>query len=277
MWGVSTGFLANAGAEEWTLESNTNDIAVYTRPFEGSDINEFKGVATLNAGIEVLLALLQDVGAQTEWMERCLKSEIVEKINEFERIVYNVTDVPWPFSDRDVVVKQNVKVDKKGRLIISFSSTNSELVPVNKNRIRMKTLKGEWIFELLDRNHTKVTYSIKTNPGGSLPAFMVNYASAKIPYKTLSGMKRMVTKQKYIKAAKRIKSDHNSMAVQIIHGRVNYLLKGIIDDNALAALLQREKRIIEILFETDNNKKEDIIKYVHDHYSNDKGIWQKSN
>jgi len=48
----------------------------------------------------------------------------------------------------------------------------------------------------------KLKYTLKSNPGGSIPKFIVKQRSTDIPCKTLLGLKKMVKKDKYRETTK---------------------------------------------------------------------------
>jgi len=51
-----------------------------------------------------------------------------------------------------------------------------------------------WIFENLDTKKTKVTYQMHAEPGGSLPAWLINSSVVDPPYKTLINLKAYTEK-----------------------------------------------------------------------------------
>ena len=198
-------FSIQAGAN-WKLVINKNGIKVYTRPVVGSDLDEFKGITVVNASIDVIGEVLKDVPAQPEWMGDCIVARVVKRLAGDDVIVYNVTNAPWPVSDRDVIVKSKTVLEyKSGRVIIYMKAVKIPLVPIRKDRIRMTELTGNWILHYISRNKTSVLYQVRTNPAGSIPAVIANLTSKNIPFKTLTGMKKIVKKKKYIDRAAKAK------------------------------------------------------------------------
>jgi len=66
----------------------------------------------------------------------------------------------------------------------------------------MPEISGKWVLTPINRDHTRAVYTVKSNPGGSLPKSLANLKSKDIPYNTLMGLKMMVKKDKYKKADK---------------------------------------------------------------------------
>jgi hypothetical protein len=197
---MPAGVMAASG---WKLAIQKDGIEVSTRPVKGSDLDEFMGTADIDASIDVVYAVIKDVPAATQWMADCKENREIRKIDEYTSVQFNVTKAPWPVSDREALCLVTEKKDEKtGKITFEFHETNDPPVPIGKGNVRMPEISGQWVLIPINRDHTKVIYTAKSNPGGSLPKSLANLKSKEIPYNTLLGLKMMVKKDKYKKAAK---------------------------------------------------------------------------
>jgi hypothetical protein len=190
-------------ANDWKLAKQKDGIEVSTRPVKGSDFDEFMGSADIDASIDVVVAVLKDIPAATQWMADCKENREIRKIDEHTSVQFNITKAPWPVADREslCIVTEN-KDEKTGKITFAFHETNDPSVPVGKGNIRMPEISGQWVLTPINKDHTRVLYTVKSNPGGSLPKLLANSKSKDIPYDTLMGLKMMVKKDKYKKVAK---------------------------------------------------------------------------
>jgi hypothetical protein len=190
-------------ASDWKLAIQKNGIDVSTRPVKGSDFDEFMGSADIDASIDVVVAVLKDIPAATQWMADCKENREIRKIDANTSVQFNITKAPWPVSDREALCIVTEKKDEKtGTITFEFHQTDDPSVPIGKGNVRMPEISGQWVLTPINQDHTKVIYTVKSNPGGSLPKSLANMKSKDIPYNTLMGMKMMVKKDKYRKAAK---------------------------------------------------------------------------
>ena len=190
-------------AGDWKLAIQKDGIEVSTRPVKGSDLDEFIGTADIDASIDVVYAVIKDIPAATQWMADCKESREIRKIDEYTSVQLNVTKAPWPVWDREALCLVTEKKDEKtGKITFDFHETNDPSVPVGKGNVRMPEISGQWILIPVNRDYTKAIYTAKSNPGGSIPKAIANLKSKEIPYNTLLGLKMMVKKDKYKKAAK---------------------------------------------------------------------------
>ncbi len=190
-------------AGDWKLAIQKNGIEVSTRPVKGSDFDEFMGSTDIDASIDVVVEVLKDIPAATQWMADCKENREIRKIDENTSVQFNVTKAPWPVSDREALCIVTEKKDEQtGTITFAFHETDDPSVPIGKGNVRMPEISGQWVLTPINQDHTKVVYTVKSNPGGSLPKALANMKSKDIPYNTLMGMKMMVKKDKYKKAAK---------------------------------------------------------------------------
>ncbi|HYA14452.1 MAG TPA: START domain-containing protein [Syntrophales bacterium] len=183
---------------EWKLALQRDGIEVSTRAVAGSDLDEFIGSTVIEASVNVIETVIDDVPAAPQWMADCREAKIIRKIDQNSHVVLNVTKTPWPVWDREtLLVSMKQKDAKTGTVIFAFHSINDPAVPVGKKNVRIPSVDGQWILSPVDEGHTKVTYTVKSNPGGFIPNFISQRTSWNIPYKTLLGLRKMVKKDKY--------------------------------------------------------------------------------
>ncbi len=176
--------------ESWKLVKSKGSINVYTKPIPGSKFKEFKGVAYINASMEKINKIIDNISGLTKWMPNCIISKTIKKNSENHIILYQELKSPWPVSNRDFVVESFIK-KTPGKIIRTLKAINYPAVPVKKGKIRITDMKGRWILTKKGDNKTLVVYQVKSNPGGTLPASIANLASKDLPYKAIQGLRNM--------------------------------------------------------------------------------------
>lgn len=185
----------------WELVRDKSGIKVYSRNLEHSRYKEFKGEIFLDTPFPAVLGLLNDVEACQYWIHLCMQAKILKENNGeagFERIIYQITDLIFPAKNRDNIYKATViwRQDKKSVLI------RLESLPeyfAETSYIRVKESYGEYLAEHLDNGLVKLTWKHFVDPGGRLPAFIVNSLSVNIPFKSLRNFRERVELPQYQK------------------------------------------------------------------------------
>jgi uncharacterized membrane protein len=170
---------------EWKLEKSGKGITVYTRQIPETSIKEFKAEITIKANIGDLEDALRHVEDHHEWMTS-VESVAVLK-DQPEILQYNM-HLPFPFTDRYVVLESNI-ISKNGTCRVNLEY--SEFPPGEiDDRVKIEFLKGYWLFTMIDNNTTSVIYQFVSDPGGSLPDWLVNSFIVKNPYATLGNLRK---------------------------------------------------------------------------------------
>lgn len=198
---ASLAFAATVSDVEWQLVENEDGILIYVRPSTGCAFNTVKGVTVINAPIDVLGMVLQDIPSFPLWMSDCKSSPILEKTGRNDYIFYYLQAMPWPAQDRETVLRAQTHIDwEAGYFEIDFKSIDYPIPGEAGTNVRM-TVNGRFLLEYLGPGKTQVTYAIQADPGGYMPAVVSNMISRKVPRETLSGMRVMAGKQKYFHLA----------------------------------------------------------------------------
>lgn len=100
-----------------------------------------------------------------------LKSRTIVQESADERVTYEQITPPI-VSNRDYVVRARRLVEGAS-CRMTFEAAN-ELGPKSPDGwVRVSKLRGYWLFEPVEGGKTKLTYVVFTDPGGSIPAFLV--------------------------------------------------------------------------------------------------------
>lgn len=194
-----------AADSAWESVSDQDGVAVERRAVEGSALKEFRGRGTIAAPLAAILAVFNDVDRATEWMDSCARSSLVDDRGERQKVVYNRTRAPWPVSDRDAVLRNDLLFDEaQGRVRIEFSSVDDPKMPPVKGVVRMPYLRGHW-YLWPTATGTRVEYQVHADPGGALPNWLVNYVSRELPRKTILGLAAQVKRRSYPEVERRIR------------------------------------------------------------------------
>ena len=202
---VALGTSALDAAGEWTLRKNADGIACYTKSQEGLELDQFKGVGVINARLENVASVFRDVPSYTQWMFNCREIRTLQDTGNDRLIVYYVNRSPWPVADRDAVIRSSVSQNEKNGTGIVLIESIQHGHPSPGGRVRMPFLRALFILEYVDREHTRVIFDIKANPGGSIPAALVNTFTRDHPYHTIMGLRRVVAQPKYAELGKTAK------------------------------------------------------------------------
>jgi hypothetical protein len=171
-------------AKDWHLVKQKNGIEVFTAPGGHDGLKQIKVMAEMSGSLQRVKEIFSNIPLQESWVFATRKSYLVKKPDENSMLYYNETGLPWPASNRDVVIRMVIEKDASHKSLQIRQEAEPGNLPVNKGLVRVQHLSGHWIFTETGNNKLKTVYFLDVDPGGSLPAWVVNLFIAKGPYET---------------------------------------------------------------------------------------------
>ncbi len=179
--------------DSWQPLLTQDGVSVEERTAPGRALPELRATVEIDAAIFEVLAVIADVPRQPEWVHDCVAARIVRVLGPDVALIYNRTGVPWPASDRDVLLHSELKlVAASTHAAVLLASTTDPNVPPVDGVVRMPRLVGGYDLVSLAPTRTRVTYRIDIDPGGSLPTWLVTRTSRETPLGTLLGLRKQV-------------------------------------------------------------------------------------
>jgi len=178
--------------ENWNLAKEKNGISVYTRMLNSERYKQVRVICEFNGPIEKLIKILQDVDNHKNWVYKTPVSYLISKKNADTLYFYSEISLPWPASHRDASVELAVAKDSLNKNAIITVRSFPKLVPYKANIIRVPYSLGLYKLNSLPNNKIKIDYTLSVNPGGTLPAWLVNYTATIGPYQTFVNLKEIV-------------------------------------------------------------------------------------
>ncbi len=184
-------------ASGWNLARDESGISIYTRESPGRVLKQQRGEMVIRSTPAALVALIMDVGACSEWVDRCQQSELLSAPGRWPARVHTIIRLPWPFASRDVVFEADIRRNpESGVTEIAVHDIGGDVAP-DSHRVRMPELAGSWRFTPLADDTVRVEYEVRADPGGYLPGWVANMAAVGAAYRTLARMRDLAQKPRY--------------------------------------------------------------------------------
>lgn len=175
-------------AQEWELKKIGDGIRVYTGLKQGSDFKSFKAEMKVNAEIDQVKYILQNVDLYPNLFPDTKELKVLKRPNDSTLIQYSHTETPWPIDDRDGVYQVRFKKRADG----GFEALGEALpnyLPEKEDIVRIKKTNSIWVVIPQKDGMIKITYIVSAEPGGNLPDWLVNSAIVDIPFNTFTNLK----------------------------------------------------------------------------------------
>ncbi len=184
--------------EEWTLRLESEGIRVYSRLAPHSSITEVRLEARVQASLTAIAAVLMDVDRYSEWIASISTSQLVARLSDRELVYYFRSELPWPFSDRESYAHMHSWQDPDTKTLYNRSNIWAAAPPpTDENVVRMPVFEAEWRCRPLPDGSVAITYHLRSDPGGALPAWLINAKLVENPLRSLKALRRRLTQPRY--------------------------------------------------------------------------------
>ena len=183
---------------EWTLVSTSDNVALYRRPRPGAGHYESRAIGEIAASTAVVHAVIDDAESYSRFMPYTVECRVLKRETD-SALIYQRISAPL-VSDRDYIlrVRTSSRTVEGGTSYLSRWETENALGPVERRGIiRVKLCEGGWLLEPTGPNATRATYSVYTDSGGVIPAFIKNTGSQIAIRKIFTAIRNQVRDPKY--------------------------------------------------------------------------------
>jgi carbon monoxide dehydrogenase subunit G len=178
---LAFGLPASAIAAEdagWALVVERNGIEVYARALPGSAVKEVRATTEIAVPPAQVFAILLDSDKFVEFMPYIVEVRTVARDSPAVWYLYQRISPPF-VSNRDYTLRhQSFEEPQRGRYELRWEAANGHGPAARGGVVRVEICAGSYIVEGLDGGaRTRLTYQLHTDPGGSLPKWVINLAN----------------------------------------------------------------------------------------------------
>jgi uncharacterized protein YndB with AHSA1/START domain len=159
----------------WEPVKETGTVRVFAREVAGARVREVKAEIVIAAPPPRVLAVLEDVEHYVEFMPYMTEARVLRRF-EGGHIEYQHIDPPF-VDERDYAMEMRITTQPDGTILRRWTEANDEAPPPAAGRVRVPVNRGAWTLAPLAGGRTALTYQVFSDPGGSLPAWLVNKAN----------------------------------------------------------------------------------------------------
>jgi hypothetical protein len=184
-----------AAAQDWESVSNRQGINVTWRKVPDSKLREIRATGIVDFSAERLFTALADAERFPEIMPPTEALKILHR--QGTTLWMHVVISPPLVSRRDYCVRGTYERLPDGSLLNRWVQTDEYCPPPLKGIVRMTHTEGRWQLMPRDGGKTEVLYQGITDPAGSLPAWIVNRATARSMTDMFGALRKAAAQPRY--------------------------------------------------------------------------------
>jgi len=180
-------FLLQASDDDWKLRKDKNEIQVFTKKLETSNIYKYMVKTKIQASVQEVYEQVIDFNENLKYMELADSLAFLDHQKNKRYINYMRFDMPWPVTNREMVMDMHVEILEDRIRLVSDDLPN--YVEKNEEYVQIEDFHEEWtIKKSRDTDKTQITIVGWVNPGGNIPTWIVNLFSVSTPFRFISGI-----------------------------------------------------------------------------------------
>jgi len=187
---VATGFCQN----KWKLSKDKDGIKVFQAENPKSKFKSIRVECTLPGTFEKLIAAVTDIEHLKDWVYNTKSSYLIKKISAYDLYYYTEISIPWPMSNRDVVVHLKIARDSSQNVVKILATNENRVSPEKDGKVRVVYYLTNWYVTMPTTKTISIIYTFEADPGGNLPAWLVNSFADKGPYESFKKLSDILKK-----------------------------------------------------------------------------------
>lgn len=181
---------------EWKRVAAREGISVYAKEVRDTKIKAMKAECVLNAGVDEVIALLMDVEAAGQWVCHTKSCKLIKRVSDTELFYHTEVSLPWPLDNRDFVTHLKVVKREKREVVTVEAPAVPGIMPSREGIVRISTSVNRWLIRPLPNGKVWVEYTLQVDPGGHIPAHVVNMFACRAPIETFRNMRKVLAERK---------------------------------------------------------------------------------
>jgi hypothetical protein len=184
----------------WKLKTDKDEVQVYIKAEENSSYKSVKTVTTMRTTLSAVSAILLDVLKTPDWVYGTKQCSLLKKESPTSLYYYAEMGMPWPVSNRDFVIRISLSQNPQTKVVTVIATNLPTYIPEKDGIVRIQRSSGRWTISPVGNGMVRVEYILQIDPGGSLPASIVNMFSYNGPFQSFKNLRVQVNKPEYAKA-----------------------------------------------------------------------------
>jgi hypothetical protein len=178
----------------WKLSKDKDGIQVYQKDSKNSNFKSIKVECTLEGSFDKLIAIINNISHYKDWVFNNKTTSLLKRISAYEFYYYTEAYLPWPLDNRDAVMHTRITRDSLNRFIKINSTASPNFIPSKSGKVRISRSDINWHVTRPSSNSIHIVYTFETDPGGNVPAWLVNNFADKGPYESFKKLAELLKK-----------------------------------------------------------------------------------
>ena len=141
--------------------------------------------------------VIKDFQNLKNWVRNLSVTKDLGRPESDTEIRYLEIDMPWPISNRDAITRSSFTYNPLNKSVKVNITSAENHIPVKDGIVRVRDSKGYYLIKPKKNGKVEFTYQFYSNPGGNIPAWIINSTLSSVAYGTITNLRKEVKKPEY--------------------------------------------------------------------------------
>jgi hypothetical protein len=183
--------LQAGGQTDCDLKVDKDSVKVYSCAAD-SKFRSIRAILNVKSTPRELIDIVLNVNDYNNWQYHTIHAHVLEYISARELYYYTEIVSPWPASNRDLVVHLKIEHNDEARTVLITAHSVPDFIPEKEGIVRVPMSQSQWRVQPLNESTLSVEFTMLVDPGGSVPAWLINMVAAQAPYESFRNFKKKI-------------------------------------------------------------------------------------
>lgn len=182
--------------QDCVLKKEKDDLKVYICESASEKLKTLKTELILeNTSLRKLLDFVMDIDNYVNWQYNTIEATILKRTSSRSIVYRTVVRAPWPALNREMIAEIIFNYDSAAQQLFITSHGVTYDYPEDEELVRVPFTEGTWRVSSFKGSSLKIEWTLRIDPGGSVPSWLVNIAMAEGPYYSFIKLKEKLQQQ----------------------------------------------------------------------------------
>lgn len=177
--------------EKWQPRQGEGGVQLWVRAHPPGSFLSLRLEMRVKAEPAALLTVLRDTARHREWLPKSREVKVWARSGTDDELVYTLLESPWPVQDRELITRSHVSRHADCGLALKVWA-EPDALRERPGLVRIRVSQGRWEALPQTDGTTLVRLETYTDPGTSLPGWLVNPMTIKAALESFQAIRRLM-------------------------------------------------------------------------------------
>lgn len=140
-------------------------------------------------------ALVLNIDNYFTWQYKVSEQKVLKQISKNELFYYSKVETPWPASNRDFIFHLKLEQEPNAKTLHMYLTAEPDYLPKKEGIVRVPFANSHLTVTPINAENVHVNYVLDIDPGGEVPAWIINMFAANAPWQTYVNFRNQIIDQ----------------------------------------------------------------------------------